>query len=348
MKNLRQKKQYPGLDVIKFVMAVLVAQRHLVQFFYGTDGLWYLLIVQWLSNLAVPMFFTMAGFFLFQKLDLSDPGGPDSRVLWRYVGHILLMYVLWSAIYLPVDLYNWSHEADPHILGSVLSWIRSFLLSSTTVQLWYLPAVAVAAVIVWYLASITRRISWIPMAGLLLFVIGTIGDNWYFNQRLPMALQYVYNVYFQYFMTLRNGIFYGVFFMALGLWFAKHLKQLPLYLCVAGTILSLYLMYLEVTHFYNTNFVFTTVIASFFLFQLASRLRLKPHPFYIKLRGMSEWIYLVHFYFFYILVWISPFIPISFTRVNITLIIWIPLLVFSLGMTIISRRYNIRPLNWLV
>lgn len=333
---------------MRFIMAVLVAERHLVQFFYGSDSPWYPIIVQWLSNLAVPAFFTMAGFFLYRKLDLQNGSRPDMQVLWRYAGHILLMYVLWSILYLPIDFYNWFHEADPQIIRSVLSWLRSFLLSSTTVQLWYLPALAVAAVIVWYAASICRQTTWIVLVGLLLFVIGTIGDNWYFNQRLPMELQHIFAVYYRYFATMRNGIFYGVFFMALGLWFAKHTWRMPFSLSVAGAILSVWLMYLEVTHFYNTNFVFMSAPATFFLFQAAFKLHLKPHPFYQWLRGMSEWIYLVHFYLFYLFVWISPFIPISFTTMSITLIIWIFLLTFSFCMTAATFYSNIRLLRWLV
>lgn len=163
----------------------------------------------------------------------------------------------------------------------------------------------------------------------------------------PMVFQHIYAIYCQYFMTLRNGVFYGVFFMALGLWFAKHPLILPFFISVAGTFFCINLMFLEVSHFHNTNFVFMAVPTTFFLFQAASGSHLKPHPVYLEFRSMSEWIYLTHFYFFYLLVWIFPFTPLSFTKVNITLTIWAVLLVFSFFMTK-AVFHNVRLLKWLV
>ena len=69
---MNEKKQYCGLDLLKFIMAVLVAARHMIQVFYPAESRWRLVIGSWLSNLAVPIFFIIAGFLLFRKI-------PDSR-----------------------------------------------------------------------------------------------------------------------------------------------------------------------------------------------------------------------------------------------------------------------------
>lgn len=66
------KKQYCGLDLLKFVMAVLVAARHMIQVFYPVESRWRLIIGSWLSNLAVPVFFMIAGFLLFRKIPDTD------------------------------------------------------------------------------------------------------------------------------------------------------------------------------------------------------------------------------------------------------------------------------------
>ena len=67
---MNEKKQYCGLDLLKFIMAVLVAARHMIQVFYPAESRWRLVIGSWLSNLAVPVFFIIAGFLLFSQ----DPG----------------------------------------------------------------------------------------------------------------------------------------------------------------------------------------------------------------------------------------------------------------------------------
>ena len=57
---MNEKKQYCGLDLLKFIMAVLVAARHMIQVFYPAESRWRLVIGSWLSNLAVPVFFIIA------------------------------------------------------------------------------------------------------------------------------------------------------------------------------------------------------------------------------------------------------------------------------------------------
>ena len=68
MKITNEKQQYYGLDLLKFIMAVLVAARHVIQIYYPAESKWRLVIGCWLSNLAVPIFFLIAGFLLFQKI----------------------------------------------------------------------------------------------------------------------------------------------------------------------------------------------------------------------------------------------------------------------------------------
>ena len=53
---MNEKKQYCGLDLLKFIMAILVAARHMIQVFYPAESRWRLVIGSWLSNLAVPVF----------------------------------------------------------------------------------------------------------------------------------------------------------------------------------------------------------------------------------------------------------------------------------------------------
>ena len=101
-----EKRQYNGLDVVKVLLAVAVAARHMIQIFYPAESKWRLLIGAWLSNLAVPVFFIIAGFFLFRKVEEHDKDYGKKAVL-GYCGRILRLYLLWSVLYLPIDYVNW-------------------------------------------------------------------------------------------------------------------------------------------------------------------------------------------------------------------------------------------------
>ncbi len=285
-----EKRQYNGLDVTKAVLAVLVALRHMIQIFYPEESKWRLVIGAWLSNLAVPVFFITAGFFLFRKVDRQQPEAGRRAVL-QYCGRIFRLYVLWSVIYLPIDYYNWIHGQDRDVGAAVLKYIQSFFFCSTTVQLWYLPALLIACFLVGAAYEKGIKIWKLLVIGGILFGMGCIGDNWYWNEQLPMKLQDLLRVYVRYFMTMRNGIFYGFFFVALGLWFAKTEQRIPFFPALVGSVLCVVMMLAEIRRCSNTNMVFMAAPAAFCIFGAASAIHLRDRKVYARLRGVSQWVY---------------------------------------------------------
>lgn len=202
---MNEKKQYCGLDLLKFIMAVLVAARHMIQVFYPAESRWRLIIGSWLSNLAVPVFFIIAGFLLFRKIPDTDKksGWP---VVGRYAWRIVKLYLLWCVIYWPIDIFNWYHGTAT-IMETLKAYVHSFFFSSTIAQLWYLPALAVAALIVWTGYRAGLKIWMLLVLAGALFVFGCICDNWYFTERAPMKIQEFVWWYAPKFVTMRNGLF---------------------------------------------------------------------------------------------------------------------------------------------
>lgn len=340
---METRKQYNGLDVVKFFLAVLVAQRHVIQIFFGADSKWRILLNNWLSNLAVPVFFVIAGFFLFGKLSggADRSREQDRRIVFRYCGRILKLYLIWSVLYLPVDWYNWYH-GERIVKDGILSWLHSFLVCSTIPQLWYLPALALACFLVWAAYDRGMKQWQILTVGACFLLLGYLGDNWYYNQRFPAAVQELLAGYRNWFVTPRNGVFYGIFYVALGLHFAGSKRRIPVGAASAGFVFFLWCMYREVMKISdagsNTNFVLFAAPAAYCLFTAASGVNWKDRKLYARLRGMSEWIYLVHFYFFYVLTWLRPWNPVPFTSKTVTVMIILPVLLFSWCMVRLSER----------
>lgn len=356
---METKKQYNGLDVVKFALSLLVAQRHVVQIFFDASSPWRILLNNWMSNLAVPVFFITAGFFLFRKLDGggSDQGcsaaadrargagrsrrcSGDHSIVFRYCGRILRMYVIWSVLYLPIDLYNWYH-GERNVREGVISWLHSFLFCSTIPQLWYLPALALACFLVWFAWARGMKPWMIVLAGAVLLVCGYLADNWYYNQQFPQALQTLMAIYRKVFLTSRNGIFYGVFYVALGLLLARTGCRLPFWGASAGFLFFFWCMYREVVKISdagsNTNLVLFAAPAAYCLFAAAAAAGGKPRKLYPRLRGMSEWIYLSHFYFFYFLNWLRPWNPVPYNSRTVTAMILIPTVIFAWCMVRLSE-----------
>jgi len=122
--------QQGAFDILKFVLSAFVVLIH-TPWAPGT-------IADALSRttfaiMAVPLYFCMAGFFLFQKL----PEGPlrrrgDRLRVWRYAGRTLFLYAIWVALYLP-------------------------LVRTVAQHTWFLGALAAGAAICGLLAMFLRR-----------------------------------------------------------------------------------------------------------------------------------------------------------------------------------------------
>ena len=316
---MEKRKMYYGLDLLKFALAILVAARHMIQVFYAGDSRWRLLIGSWLSNLAVPVFFIIAGFLLFRKvpecqtgtqrswtLELSERTGKQRRsrrrgaadcgeeensglaesaaagtrgrsrrmtgsgtgTVFTYCLRIFKLYLLWCVLYWPIDIYNWYHGTES-IRDFVRHYIWSFFFSSTIAQLWYLPALITAVLIVWAMKKAGLKTWQILVATGILFMIGCLGDNWYFTQKMPMKFQEWVMWYAPRFMTMRNGLFYGCFYLALGMHFAEKKTRMPFPAAAVFGLVFVYLMYKEVSRCSNTNMVFTAAPAAYFLTEAA-------------------------------------------------------------------------------
>lgn len=339
---MMEKRQYNGLDVTKFILAVLVAARHMIQMFYPAESKWRLLICSWLGNLAVPGFFVMAGFFLFRKTGGGKTDG-DKAVVFRYCGKVFKLALIWSAIYFPINIYWW-YTSHPRagIAEWILDYIKGFFLCHPIVQLWFLPALFTACLLVWFLYSKGMKIWQLLTLGGILFGTGCFVSNRYFGPELPGEL--LLQIYFWYFVTMRNGIFYGVFFVAMGLWFAKTEERIPLKTALAGFVLCLFLMFLEVLRYHNTDWVLFGAPTAFFMIAAALAFTGKNHDVYARLRGMSQWIYLSQYYFLFGFSLIELPDKIPFTKKTVTVAVMVPVMLFSAVMVRLSETERF---NWL-
>ncbi len=342
---MNKQRNYPGLDVLRMILALIIVERHIIQIFFPEIQPWTKIIVYWLANLTVSVFFTISSYFLFRKLDDEH---PDFSVITDYCLKIFKIYVFWCVVYLPIDFYNWYNDLGHTVIGGILSYLHHFLFESTIVQLWYLPALIVACLTVGWLYIHHVPKTAIFAGGVCLFVVGIFGNNWYFNQNFPELLTRIMHLYERIFLTLRNGVFYGVCFVALGLLLAKIKKRPPLYLAIPGAVVSIGLACVEANHFFEMNFVFMAIPTAFFLFVIAEAVPSSKSRVFPEIRKMSEWVYFAHFYFFYFWSWGSVINPIPYTFRNLSLMIQLSVLLFAFIMTKLSETEHGKFLNKLL
>lgn len=92
-------KSIPGLDVLKFSMALLVVAIHAeaVNIYKNIYA-----IIHPLTDIAVPLFFLISSFLVFSKIRLSN----DSReTLLHFSKRLLILYAFWMLIQTPLNSF---------------------------------------------------------------------------------------------------------------------------------------------------------------------------------------------------------------------------------------------------
>lgn len=97
-----EKKNYYGIDLLKFIMAVCVVAIH-TQPLYSVQSIVVQRLFDTITSLAVPYFFSVSGFLLFSKIDADISCRKNMEVCKRYLSRVLSLYVIWNIIYLPIS-----------------------------------------------------------------------------------------------------------------------------------------------------------------------------------------------------------------------------------------------------
>ena len=236
------------------------------------------------GRIAVPFFFAVSGWFLVPRLRREG-----AAALGPFLKKALLLYLLSALLYLPLNLYNHTLQ------DSGASLLRDIFFNGTFYHLWYFPALALGACIVWALVRGLGRWAWLP--AVLLYLVGLLGDSWYGLTAALPPLRAAYEGMFLCFDYTRNGLFSTPIFLLLGGWLAGRPRRNRPGLYGVGLLVSLALLTTEgllVKHFdlarFDALYLTLPLCVGLLLLWLAA-LELPAVP---ALRGWTAAIYVLH------------------------------------------------------
>ena len=186
-------KIYKGVYVMKFLMAYLVVAIH-------TTG-WSLM---GLLDTAVPYFFLASGFFLFRKL--GGTREEDLAAIRRWIGKVLKLYLIWTAVYLPFTVIGFLQDGLS-LTTALAVFVRNLLLVGENYlswPLWYLLAMVWAGILIYLLRWLRMPVWGMFLLGLVLYLAAHFLDL----EHMPL--------YAKVFRTTRNGFFLGLMFLTAG------------------------------------------------------------------------------------------------------------------------------------
>ena len=183
------RKTYPAIDYFKLLMAIFVVGIHRPLF--SGDFANYM-AGNVLFSVAVPFFFAASSFLFFRKL--QQPQIKQWRVMMQYEKRLIVMYLIYTVIYLPcifVKLHTGHYdEITARMLVSDAIFItKETVLNASFVHLWYMNTLIVSIFILFCLTRKVRN-KWIVICfGALCFTGITLFQvKWDGVSRLPELL----------------------------------------------------------------------------------------------------------------------------------------------------------------
>lgn len=292
-------KCYNSIDVMKFICAILVVAIHTSPFESYSRILNQGLGI--LTRLPVPFFFTTSSYLFFSKIEIDNIGNKyNNNKLKNYLKRIVKLYILWSIIYFPFNLYEMIKN-DNIISTNMIIYIRNFIFVGSFDTLWYLPALVMSITITYFLLKYVSLGKVIGVS-IILYIIGLLGSTYYGVISDVEVIVNIFKYYNKFFITTRNGLFYGTIFVSIGAYIAKYKSNLSINpkLCLIGLITSIILLAIESFIVIKLNINRETIMwigmipSTVFLVLLCINLKIKNSRYFKACRKLSTLIYTSH------------------------------------------------------
>lgn len=231
-----KKSEFPYVDLLKFLFALGVVLEH--SFVGFIDGGLYMFWNACILRLAIPFFFVASGFFLGRKIYNSGSG----RYTWGgYYRRMILKLIFFETIAVILNAFFY--------LLNGMDFIKIILLAGRSVlfypwgALWYIQAVLAAVLIIIPLARRNRE--WAAVAAGIVFYGFALLCNRYYFIVAGSPMEKIVKVHNLLFVAPRNGVCYGMLFVAIGMLISKNWNKISdkKIFAVIGLVIS-YLLFI--------------------------------------------------------------------------------------------------------
>lgn len=281
---------YDVLKIVLSIMIVLIHAKVLPNILYP-----------WL-RLAVPLFFVMSSFFLFSKLNKETDTLKQQEIIKVFVLRNLKLYLIWFIILLPITLDIKKYFVDYSFVKGIIVLLRDFLFSSTFAASWYIMALVLGVLLIYYSSRKVRNYLLLIIAMLVYFLI-TLTSTYQFAF-LNGKLLYYYKLMI---VAPHNSFLVGLIWIMIGKLFAEKRINYNQKINLLIIILSLVMLFLEWTLVKNMvnvvskdcYFMLIPLTISVFYYIV----NIKPFFFEqsLLLRKISTVMYVLHMSMIYIL-----------------------------------------------
>lgn len=290
MENKVVDTQKCGVDIAKFLCAILVVCIHTHPLQYGTTPDFYF---NCFCRIAVPFFFVTSSYFYYTR------GGQINK----YVRRLLILYACWFVVEIPFTIKVYFFDADGSLLLNSLKFIRGLMINNSFFASWFLIALIEGMVIIHMLEK--KHTILLYIIGASCFVLGLLWCMWY-----GLISGTWFEKYYHYFGIVvmpAQSFIIAIPYLIIGKLIAENkISKIPSLLCFFFVILAIVEVHICKNSF-NKPFddvSLSLVPLTIILFQLSSKIRIAEtsqiFPICRFLRKSSIMIYLLHPIFVYV------------------------------------------------
>lgn len=284
IRTIEEKEHFSSIDLFKFLMAIMVIAVHTNPFDQCQIQLVDEIAIV-LGDITVPFFFCISGFLLARKWGKTKEERQAKTI--KVLIATVKLYVVWTLISFPLSVYGYILSGNGWI-SCILSYIKYFFFVGKLFQsyhLWYLLAIIYALVFMLIIIRCNRGINSMLIVGVILYAV-RLGLEYLrlntdaFPVLAPMVgiYEYIFN----------NGrVFTGILFMCIGIVVAE--KR-----CCFSFFASLVLFIAGIVIKYTIHSELGNIVVSICFFMMVLNINLPQSTFYIVLRQLSRYMYLVH------------------------------------------------------
>ena len=293
--NSKAKKDFKGIDFIKFIMAIFVVAIHTHPF----EGLHENLFTQsWniIVSLAVPYFFMASGFLLFLKVNKDHDKASQLDNIKQYAIKIIKLYIYWTIIFFPITIWKFATN-DSSIFMDFLQFIRGVIFIGENYYswpLWYLLSMIYSLALIYFLIYKNQKLNSILIVSMCIFFISILmnfiisSDSSY---DLIVLLKKLIQIVFE------NGrLFSGMLYIMIGALFANHKIQFSKWIWVLLFFIGLMLQYFKLPFISTVLFVLLPTVI--FYISLNMDLKVFKHGYFF--RKSSNVMYFTHMIVFFL------------------------------------------------
>lgn len=181
MENRTVKPGYPGVDVGKFLCALLILFYHYFSEHGPLPGV--LDEILSLYAIAVALFMVISGFLLFNKLQCAKDRNQRWLIAKKQVVRIYKTYLLWSIPYLLFTVCQWDWSK---VTAEFLFWkLQGWVFTSTFYTIWFMPVLAIGLLVAFWVTEKLPNIL-VIFLGVLCYGIGALSNTYrFFANRIP-------------------------------------------------------------------------------------------------------------------------------------------------------------------